>query len=273
MNRVHGFEFNDQEWLPQFMTSWMTSVLHVCHRTTGDGYVWASKVMGLLDRSGEDRILDLCSGGGGPVLDLVRVLEGEHNRQIHLTLSDLIPNQRTAEAINGQGPNRVYITHSVNATDVPADWPGVRTVFSGLHHMKPEIAFGFLKNAFDRRKYIFIGETTKRTLPTVVKYAKAAKHFFAATNDINPTRAQSFLTFRLPILPAMLGWDNVMSCLRTYSAEELRGFTDRLSAPDYEWEIGELYNPVMETPYPYIMGYPIGARRSGALPRSPRPGF
>jgi len=256
MKRVHGFEFNEQPWLPQFMTSWMTSVMHVCHHETGDGYVWAPKVMELLDRSGENRILDLCSGGGGPVLDLVRVLEGEFHREVHLTLTDLIPNLHTAQSINGRSPNRTYVTQSINATDVPADWGGVRTVFSGLHHMRPEIAFGFLKNAFDLRRCIFVGETTKRALSTMKKYAKATKAFFDATNKINPTPVQRFLTFKLPVLPAMLGWDNVMSCIRTYTEDELRGFIRRLSAPDYRWEMGELYNPAMDTPYPYVMGVP-----------------
>jgi hypothetical protein len=60
----------------------------------------------------------------------------------------------------------------------------------------------------------------------------------------------------------MLGWDNVMSCIRTYSEEELRGFIRRLSAPDYRWEMGELYNPAMDTPYPYIMGRPT--KRAGS---------
>lgn len=193
------------------------------------------------------------------MLDLVRVLEGEYGRRIHLTMTDLIPNQQTAKAINSEGPNRVYITYSVNATDVPSDWTGVRTVFSGLHHMKPEIAFRFLKNAFDLRRSIFVGETTKRSLPIMLKYAKATRHFFPAAHKINPTPAQSFLTFRLPVLPVMLGWDNVMSCLRTYSKDELLGFTQRLSAPDYQWEVGELYNPVLDAPYPYVMGYPAAS--------------
>jgi len=239
------------------MTGWMTSVLHVSHRATEDGRVWAPKVIELMNRSGEDRIVDLCSGGGGPVLDLVRILEVEYKRDVHLTLTDLIPNLAAAKRIMSEGQNRVYVTEPVSAADVPSEWQGVRTVFSGLHHMPPEIAFSFLKNAFDHRKYIFIGETTKRCVSSIKKYAKAPVHFFEAARQINPTLAQKFLTFGVPVLPAMLGWDNVVSCLRTYSASELRQFTARLSAVDYRWEIGELYNPVLDVPYPYVMGGPV----------------
>lgn len=256
MNRIHAFEFNDQSWLPQFMTSWMTSVLHVSHRQTEDGRVWAPKVLELMRKCGQRRIVDLCSGGGGPVLDLVRILEKEYSVDVHLTLTDLIPNLRSAAEINKQGPNRVYITRSMSATNVPNDWQGVRTVFSGFHHLRPANAFNLLKNAFDNRQYLFVGETTKRSLRAIRVYSKAPIHFFAATKLINPTLAQRVCTFAVPVLPLMLGWDNVMSCLRTYSSRELTEFTRRLNSRDYQWEMGELYNPVLDTPYPYIMGYP-----------------
>jgi hypothetical protein len=186
-----------------------------------------------------------------------------------LTLTDLIPNLRTADEINRQGPNRVYVTKSVSATNVPNDWQGVRTVFSGLHHMKPEIAFNLLKNAFDNGQCIFVGETTKRSLRALRVYSKAPIHFFAATRLIDPTPAQRALTFAIPVLPLMLGWDNIVSCLRTYSSRELTDFVDRLRSRYYHWEIGELYNPVLDTPYPYIMGYPMSGTSQQCLSTEP----
>ena len=81
---------------------------------------------------------------------------------------------------------------------------------------------------------------------------------------IRPTFWQLVFTYLIPILPLMLGWDNVVSCLRTYSGDELRGFASQLQSDDYHWEIGELQNPRLPTPYPYIMGYPT--RRSSAEP-------
>ena len=55
----------------------------------------------------------------------------------------------------------------------------------------------------------------------------------------------------------MLAWDYVVSCLRTYSPRELRGFASQLQAEDYRWEIGRLKNPRLPSYYPYIMGYPV----------------
>jgi hypothetical protein len=254
---MHLFEFNDQPWLPQFMTGWMTRILHICHKQTEDGSVWAPKVIELIEKSGQKKIVDLCSGGGGPVLDLVRILKDNYKVDINLTLTDLIPNLQTAAEINKQGKNRVYVTDSISATDVPNDLQGIRTVFSGFHHLRPVIAFNLLKNAFDNRQFIFIGETTNRSLRAIRCYGRAPIYFFPMTKLIEPTSIQRFFTFFIPILPFMLGWDNVISCIRSYSPDELKEFTDQLSSDDYRWEIGQLYNSKLNIPYFYIMGYPV----------------
>lgn len=256
MRRVHLFEFNDQAWLPQFMTAWMTRVMRLGHEESKDGNVWAPKLLELIQRSGHTRVVDLCSGGGGPVLQLARTLKEGHGIDIHVTLTDLFPNLQSATEINQRGENVEYITDSVSATNVPNSLTGIRTAFSGLHHLRPDMAFALLKNAFDNRQYIFLGETTCRTVRSIETYVWAVPYFFDATMRIDSTRLQRFFALRVPILPLMLGWDNVVSCLRTYSSRELVEFTNRLSSSDYCWEVGSLCNPKLCVRYPYIMGYP-----------------
>ena len=257
VRRIHLFEFNDQRWLPRFVTGWMTRILHLSHEETEDGRIWAPKVRDLVRRYGQEKIVDLCSGGGGPVLEVVRILEQEHGIHPHLTLTDIIPNLQTASEINGVGNDRVYKTEPIDATNVPRELQGVRTVFSGFHHLRPELAFGLLKNAFDCRQHIFIGETTKRSLRAFRVYAPAPFHFFSMAHRISSTKAQRFFTFGVPILPFMLGWDNLVSCLRTYSSREVKEFISHLQSDDYCWQIGEMWNPALDTAYPYIMGYPL----------------
>lgn len=265
MDRVHLFEFNDQRWLPRFMTGWMTSVLHALHEETDDGRVWAPKVLELIRRRGQAEIVDLCSGGAGPVLGLARILEEEHGARPRLTLTDIIPNLQVAKRINEAGGDWVYLTQPINATDVPKELRGVRTVFSGFHHLKPQLAFSLLKDAFDSRRYIFIGETTKRCTSSLRLYGGGPPEYFGRVVErTRPTTAQRFFTYVVPILPLMLGWDNVVSCLRTYSDREVARFLAHLQADDYRWEAGELWNPGLRVPYPYIIGYPVsGAEAVG----------
>jgi hypothetical protein len=262
--RLQLFEFNDQGWLPQFMIAWMTRILRHCHEVTEDGRVWAPKLLELIQRTGETRIVDLCSGGGGPVLQMAKMLKELHGVQVHVTLTDLIPNLQSAAEINQQYDNVVYLTDAISACDVPNSLLGIRTSFSGFHHMKPDCAFALLKNAFDHRQTIFIGETTSRSWKSIRCYAGTAFHFAEATKHLDPTPSQELFAIRAPILPAMLGWDNVISCLRTYSARELQAFIERLKADDYVWEMGTLCNPKLCLRYPYLMGYPTSGSDASA---------
>ena len=43
----------------------------------------------------------------------------------------------------------------------------------------------------------------------------------------------------VPVVPAVLWIDGVLSCLRSYSVKDLRELTMGLEAPNYEWQAGE----------------------------------
>lgn len=257
MRRFHLFEFNDLRWLPRFMTAWMTRIMRLGHMQLNNGNIWAPKFIELLDKSDTLNIVDLCSGGGGPILDVVRILEDNYDKKLKVTLTDILPNLQSAADINQDDTNITYITESIDATNVPKELTGVRTVFSGYHHLKEEIAFSFLKNAFESNQCIFIAETTQRSWIATYTFGIKIKYFFPMTRYIEPTRAQMFFTFIIPILPIMAAWDNIVSCIRTYTIEELQEFTDRLSSDNYRWEIGELESPKFNHPFTYLMGYPI----------------
>jgi hypothetical protein len=48
------------------------------------------------------------------------------------------------------------------------------------------------------------------------------------------------LTYPIPVIPLFGFWDGLVSVLRTYSVQEMRGMVTTLRDCDsYEWEIGE----------------------------------
>src|SRR5262245_9719783 len=55
---------------------------------------------------------------------------------------------------------------------------------------------------------------------------------------------------------AIVLWDGVVSCLRTYSPAELRELTNGLGAGDYLWESGEEKYARSLIPVTYLIGYP-----------------
>jgi hypothetical protein len=57
----------------------------------------------------------------------------------------------------------------------------------------------------------------------------------------------------------VLLFDGVVSCFRTYRPEELRDFTEKLTATEYQWEMGEHSAAPGKMPITYLIGYPRGA--------------
>jgi hypothetical protein len=62
-------------------------------------------------------------------------------------------------------------------------------------------------------------------------------------------------TFVLPVVPVVLWVDGVLSCLRSYSLNDLRELTAGLEAADYRWQVGE--EPGM-VPIAFVLGGPVG---------------
>ena len=63
-------------------------------------------------------------------------------------------------------------------------------------------------------------------------------------------------TYLIPILPLLCLWDGIVSCLRSYSARELRELVRDLESDDYAWDVGELRFPGTPVTVAYLMGWP-----------------
>jgi hypothetical protein len=80
---------------------------------------------------------------------------------------------------------------------------------------------------------------------------------FVFTPLIRPFRWLRLLcTYVVPIIPLVLLFDGVVSCLRTYRPQELREIIKKLSGIEYQWEVGELSKAAGQPPITYLIGYP-----------------
>ena len=71
----------------------------------------------------------------------------------------------------------------------------------------------------------------------------------------------------MPAIPAVLFFDGVVSCWRTYSEPELRGMIEALTidevhGPAYVWEMGRARTLLSPLGISYLIGYPAPSRRS-----------
>lgn len=172
-------------------------------------------------------------------------------------LTDLYPNLMSAPH-----PRISWLSESVDATRVPPDLGGVRTMFSAFHHFRPDAAKAILKDAFDRRRAICIFESGSGGLLTAGIMIGVPLAVLALMPFARPFRwGYLAFTYLIPLMPFILLWDGMISILRLYSPEQMTKLTEDLQAPDYAWEIGRMRVFGIPGGLPYLIGRPVAHER------------
>lgn len=252
MKRWHLFEFEDQNWFPQYLHDFITDMLQY-HITTLELYMPAiHKVIKLLQVTNSNRIVDLCSGGGGTFLPFQEILE-KQGYSVSITLSDKYPNIEAFQKIHQLSNQRInFYPESVDVTNVPEELKGIRTLFTAFHHFQPKIAQKILQDAVIKKTAIGIFEFTERKFSRVLDMLQVGLKVFFDTQYIRPFKwSRLFWTYIIPIVPFIYCWDGTVSQLRTYSVEELRNMVSEINSETYYWEMGKLEYIT------YLIGYPI----------------
>jgi len=262
MRRVQFIELHEQPWFPPSLRDEITDALQFGLNISKAYAPIAPLLQGVLDSAGSCSVVDLCSGGGGPWLELSRKLQsrklqgGAPGLQIsHIWLTDKYPNLRALKNAGKTSENITYYPSAVDAMKVPSELKGLRTMFTSFHHFSPDEARAVLQNAVDAGEGIGIFEITRRAPLTIGLMFPWALMTLVCTPWIRPFRwSRLFWTYLIPIISMVFLFDGVVSCLRTYRPPELREIVDKLTAGDYQWEIGE--DSSGRTPITYLIGYP-----------------
>jgi len=252
MRRQRWFELHDQPWFPAYFRDLVTEGLEAIWNQNHTYRPIAALLRDAVRRSGAERIVDLCSGGGGPWAGLhADVADGD---LVPVVLTDLYPNALLARRAS---TSITVWPQPVDARHVPAELRGFRTLFSAFHHFDPEAARAMLADAFQQREGIAVIEGARPNAWTIIAVTAVPFLAFRAALTARPVRwDRIFWSCVIPVVPAVLWLDGVLSCLRSYSLDDLRELTAGLSAPDYEWQIGDAPGRV---PIRYL----IGSRRAG----------
>ena len=255
MRRVHLFELEDQSWFPEAIRDAGTDFMRVFADVVKPYRAVVPRLRRAIDATGSQEILDLCSGGSGPVVGIRRELAAS-GVSIPTTLTDKFPNRAAFEYVRHRSGGGVgFIDTSVDATSVPPNLPGFRTLFSGLHHFRPEVATRILQDAVDQRKPIGIFEITQRSLPYLLGTILLPLAVWLCTPFIRPFRwSRLFWTYAIPVVPLFVTWDGFVSCLRAYSLKELQELVDGLKGEGYRWELG--FETAPQGQVHYLIGYP-----------------
>ncbi len=257
MRRIQFIEIHEQSWFPPFLRDYVTDALQY-------GLVFLKAyapigpvLLSMLDSISSRSILDLCSGGGGPWLHLSRNLKTDA-RADQVCLSDKFPNLKAFQNIRAESGNRItFRTESIDAKKVPRELTGLRTIFSSYHHFPPDEARVVLQDAVDAGQSIGIFEITRRSPSAIVMMFPWALLVFASTLWMRPFRwSRIFWTYAVPVVPFVVLFDGIVSCLRTYRPQELREIIGQLKGSKYQWEVGEHLRAGWEVPITYAVGHP-----------------
>lgn len=222
MKRRQLFEFEDLQWFPVSIRNHVTDFL----RTVSEKFNLFGPVVPILpefcNKCGYTKIVDLASGGGGQWGSLSTQLAKEVP-DLQVTLTDKYPNKMALSKITKGSPNVFqYIDTPVDATAVPNDLSGVRTMFLSLHHFSPDLATRILSDAVSANTPIAVFEAQQRNVEHVIRFSLSPLAVLLLTPLIRPFSLHRLLfTYLIPIVPFIVGWDGVVSVLRTYTPEEM----------------------------------------------------
>ena len=258
MKRLQLIEIEDQHWCPRTVRDAVTDFLQFALAATKPYAAMIPILATALQRTGTRNILDLCSGAAGPWLWLHPVL-AERGVSVSVCLTDKYPNMEAfgrSSRLTNQAIS--YHPQPVDATRVPSELPGLRTMFTAFHHFCPEQAYAVLADAVRQRRGIGVFETTQRRPLALLLMLLAPLGVLVVTPFIRPFRWSRLLwTYVLPLVPLVTLFDGFVSCLRTYSVQELRDLTTSLHTNDYHWDIGTVKSKMTPIPITYLIGVPI----------------
>lgn len=256
MNRLHLVELEDLPWFPARVRAYMQDHLRFLGELSTPAYAaFVERLAAAMERVGTTEVLDVCSGGGGPLKVILRQLD-RYGVQATVRLTDLYPNEAAFRRAEARHPGRVQgVYDPVDATAVPAEYEGFRLICNAFHHFPPELGRKILADAVAKRRGVALVEMVSRRVSAVLAMLIGLVMIPPASLVIRPfDPLRVLLSTALPIVPLCTLWDGVVSCLRVYSPRELRELVAGLDDDGYEWDIGELrVGPGVIT---YLIGVP-----------------
>jgi hypothetical protein len=258
------FEIHEQGWFPSHLRDLTLDALQFVLNASNIYRPIVPQLSVALTEARDVHVLDLCSGAGGPWLRLSENLRQKDGRSFNICCTDKFPNAAAFNNAESRRSNGVqFLSVSVDATQIPNEMHGFRTIFSSFHHFSPRQARGILQEAVAQQRGIGIFEAAGRGILTLLLTFLMPIWILILTPFMRPFRwSRLVFTYLIPVVPFLLLFDGTMSCLRTYSVRDLVDLTRDLTAEGYEWKIGQAGGGILSVPITYLIGSPAARTES-----------
>ena len=259
MKRIHLFEFEDFTWFPNWLRKCLTRMMVVMHKMLNTSEEMAELVECALKHTDNNTIIDLCSGSGGPMPDVLQILKQKNEFQkSKLFMTDQFPNYEFANKINKEKNAAIeYLTEPIDAADVNEKMKGLRTMVASLHHMKPDVARKILRNSMDQGQPFLSFEISDNSFPKAFLWIAFPINIISSlivSLLARPMSVQQIIfTYLIPIIPITFAWDGAVSNARTYTLEDMDVLLKGLESEKYTWEKGIVKGKSKKL---YLLGLP-----------------
>lgn len=265
--RFHWFELHELAACPNWLRNLVTDVLH---------FGWTHSVLGLppvlsalasvhvgplVRRHRISALVDLCSGGGGPVPALLHALQTQESAPpLKAVLTDLFPNLPAFERARAAAPpgSLSYVSSPVDATacsiESIAGGNGhrrCRTMFLSMHHMRPDLATLILADAVAKQDAIAIFELQSRAPINLLAVAVFLLLPVIALFKLPFSWRRLVFTLFIPLVPFIVAFDGIVSSLRTYSDPEMRTLI-RAADPESKFDWCIETRPAVSAWFPFL---------------------
>ena len=169
---------------------------------------------------------------------------------LRLLLTDIYPNPKRVDAINGQNlPNVRYRKAPLNATDLGAAPNVLKTIVPTFHHLNPAAARQVLRSAEASKQPVLLYELARNAVPTLLWWLllplSLAILFVMAwgmTPFVRPiSLSQWVLTYLIPIIPLVYAWDGQASLMRTYTFPDMQNLLGGRDKENYLYRFPIIY--------------------------------
>ncbi|MBV9265574.1 MAG: hypothetical protein JO061_05335 [Acidobacteriaceae bacterium] len=239
MARLPLFEIHDCSWCPSVVRNALTDFLQIAIEFQDTYRPIKQLLLEAISSSGARRVVDLCSGAGGPWISWLRKQPSEV-LELPVLLTDKYPNAAAAQRFKCEFGERLqYSTEPVDATEVPSYARGFRTMFTAFHHFPPAVAKAVIEDAVRCGEGIGIFEFTSCSVWALLRIALTSPVgvLWLTLRSKNASWKTLLLTYVLPVIPAVVTIDGILSCLRSYSVGDLRALA---TGRGYTWKAGKV---------------------------------
>ncbi|MEX0275247.1 MAG: hypothetical protein AB3N16_12805 [Flavobacteriaceae bacterium] len=273
MQRKELFEFEDQNWFPSWLRACLTRLIIVLQNGMGIPKVLAGELEGFLLVLGENTLVDLGSGAGGILPQVVEMIHGKKTiKGIQLLLTDKYPDPMVVQRTNTDNNGWVrYKRERLDAEDLALAPKGLKTMMNSFHHMEPTKAQNILASAQKSHNAIYIYEMAGGKvkvpfwawvflLPLSLTLLMVMVLFM--TPFVSPlTWQQVVFTYLIPIIPITYAWDGQASLPRMYTFADLEAILPEKTA-HYQWEYGNVTNENGKKMGIFLKGCPMNTHKN-----------